>query len=225
MKDSFSCSRADQECGNSPLALALVLTTGVPVRFASPLPETRAIVQAFSPWLTWKEERDDAWVEVRPEPRELPDALIIPEPWTIGDAMALSLVPVLAGTLPRRIHFRGTTHRSDCVGVSHIAEGLLPMMDRRGSRSYMEVETWGNQGQAFLDVRPPLSELAPANLTSRGDVVEIVAWVAVSNAFQSGEEWEENTHRILESAGWLHPEVEVESLRSWSGPPRLLYPG
>ena len=132
MKDSFSCSRADQECGNSPLALALVLTTGVPVRFASPLPETRAIVQAFSPWLTWKEERDDAWVEVRPEPRELPDALIIPEPWTIGDAMALSLVPVLAGTLPRRIHFRGTTHRSDCVGVSHIAEGLLPMMDRRG---------------------------------------------------------------------------------------------
>lgn len=221
MTEHLICTREEQDEGASPFGLSIALTTGKAIRFNDPAPKTRHLAQMLDPWLENTPEGNDLWVAHRPTPNPPKAPLEVPMPWTIGEAMALCLVPILVGKMPRRIRFRGMTHQPGKLGVSHIAEGLLPMMDRRGTRSYMEVDTWGEQGEALIDVRPPLASLGPANLAARGDVVEIVAWVAVGESFSQQEEWEEETHKILEDEGWFHPEVEIETLGKWDSPPRL----
>jgi len=142
--------------------------------------------------------------------------------WTMGEMMGILSIPMAAGIIPSSLSFHGPTHREGQVGVSHIAEGFLPMMDRRGTRSYVEVSAWGEQGEALMEVRPPLQGLRDANLRVRGHVVEVRALIS------HGAGQEASAHRLVEEAeselervGLDFPEVEKHQATGWSGSPRV----
>ena len=147
-------------------------------------------------------------------PSEL--AIHLPRTWTLGELMGILTVPMAAGVLPSRVQMVGVTHMAGRTGVSHIAEGLLPMLDRRGTRSYVETRKWGTQGEALLEVRPPLAAFRPANLRVSGDIVEVRALVTCHPRLSSqAESIEKAIEQRLHDGGLLFPEAESHEEQTW----------
>ena len=130
--------------------------------------------------------------------------------------MGILIAPMAAGTIASKAVLSGLTHATHRTGISHIAEGLLPMMDRRGTRSYVETSSWGIEGQALLEVRPPLSSFRPANLRLPGDIVEVRALVTCHPKLASeAKAIEQAVESYLHEQGLLFPEVESHEESSW----------
>ncbi len=138
-----------------------------------------------------------------------------PSPWTAGDLLETLLPAMIARRAPETLAVHGITHGTQTTSISLLAEGLLPMLDRRGTRSWIEINQWGigTPGRVKLEVRPPLGEFLSERLTERGPIVELRIFAAGPKTQVSLlTEAVAQVGALLDEADILYPEDEVQAV-------------